>query len=169
MTIMHADRRTAPQAMHKRTKRSLIVGAVVLIVLAFAAYGVYEFGRNDQWWGETDAVRTLKADPMAATDLLGLELAHAEQPEPAGFLRKSNPPIINRWFSLKNKDSEEVQRQTIELAEKHGWVNDASSSTDEYWNGTKRDYQGNIISINIQSEKSNDRTGSELNVRLRYK
>ena len=138
----------------KKRKRFRLLMIVVIAVVGIVALmvGGHEIGRKVGWWGESDAVRRLRADPLAAEDLLGLRLERAEQSEPRGFMGKSGAIYVMHWFSIGGRSMSEVKNDVIRYAEVNGWVYDEASSTEEYWNGKKLDENGDMMRLRVEGK-----------------
>lgn len=149
------------------TRRKVILWLCALLVVLSGSFGIYEFGRQSGWWGESDSLRILLADPMASSDLLNFKLLRAEQSKAPGFMHKATPSYVARWFSPNNKNLDDARNEFTRLAEQKGWVYDPDSSTERYWNGRKTDIRGYTMSISIGTVKddgyelSSHRTSNE--------
>ncbi len=125
----------------KIIKRTLLFAVVIAII-----FGGLELGRRAGYWGEPDALRTIRAEKIASKTLLGLELiGQDETGKKSLFMIESTFPSIERTFKPKGGNTEVTLREVIEYAENDGWKYDESISSKETWRARK--YQNSIEMI----------------------
>jgi hypothetical protein len=125
--------------------------------VALTGYGVWEYGRNNGWWGETNQMRALKADPLAAEQLVGLRRIWVQQTQPSGFLGKPGPQIHQGWYAPDSGSRTASKDAVARYAESQGFTYDAVTSTGRYWNGWKPTDRENVkMSVSIQIDERDD-------------
>lgn len=87
---------------HSSTNHKKITRRVVIALFALLAiFGVYEIGRHNHLWGEPDELRVIKAEKMANSDLLGLEVINTIENGAGSMVSKTVSPSVSRTFRVK--------------------------------------------------------------------
>jgi len=130
-----------------------IVAVVTALILVWAGYSVWEYGRKYYWWGTSDAQAVLEADPMVAEEFEGLTLVHSERPKREIFQFKSPAPDVSNWFKSDN-DSEDAFDLLVSLAKSHGWNEVYGLNNGEgVWVGAKDSSKGSEMRIIINKKE----------------
>lgn len=77
----------------------MLIFLIFLTVLATASVATWEYGRNHQWWGDTDRIKELKASPLAAEQVLDYQKFHSEESETQAFRLKPSGDEVKNWYS----------------------------------------------------------------------
>ena len=151
------DKKIPPKsAVIKKRLFFVMIGLVLIIPLA--SFGIYETGRHSGWWGDSDSVRALRREPMAAKDLLGMELVHSQETPRAEDNYKSYP-YMRRWFEVpEGEDMEVAMEKVVDAAVKDGWEKQKFEFKDSEWYGkkTSQEEQNMNIYIKLQIPSDND-------------
>lgn len=112
----------------------LKIALIVIAALVVVVFGSYETGRRLGWWGDSDILRTLKSDPLADPNLLGLKLAKSKVSKAPGFKGKSSPSYLIHWFEPEDPDHpEKTVEKLTEYAEREGWQRKTDTISDGWY------------------------------------
>lgn len=117
-------------------KRVAIIVGIVAAIVVVGLVG-FEIGRQNNLWGVPDRLRTIRAESMASTDLLGLKLIKAEQSGANSPTTKTTLPYVSRIFETDG-DVKATKARIITAAEADGWVNIPEMTLDDYWQAKKK-------------------------------
>ena len=111
----------------------LIVTVVCVVLLAGLGFATWEYGRNHQWWGDSDAMRELKSDPLAAEQVLGYPKLHTEESETEIFRFKPPGEEVKNWYSTGSDDPVVARDRVVDFALDQGYsvFNSSASGTSE--------------------------------------
>ncbi len=137
-------------------RRNLVIVCVSLIIVALAGLAVWEHGRNQQWWGETDLLKALKASPLADEQLVGHQHIPTEQSEPVGFMGLRKADFYDIWYDPGTEDPVRVRDQIIALAQRDGFSPDPATSTDHYINLSLTGSDGSVMRASIRVAQAGD-------------
>lgn len=93
---------------------------VAVIGIGVLSIFVWNYGRNQYLWGDSDRELSMVNDPMLADNLLGMTLVRSDRPEPEGFSIEPAPIEITNWY----KADGDLDKQLHAIAEKAvslGW------------------------------------------------
>lgn len=99
----------------------IIAMLVCLTLLAALGYATWEYGRNHQWWGDSDDMRELKSDPLAAEQVLGYPRLRTEESETEVFRFKSPGDEVKNWYSTGSDDPVVARDRVIDFALDQGY------------------------------------------------
>lgn len=141
-----------PSPKSAAIKKRLIFVAV-LAIMALFAFKFYEFGRLNRWWGDSDEVRILRKESIAAKDLLGMKLIYFEETKPEHQTFKSEPPYLRRWFSVPdNEDIIDAKHNVINFALQEGWMERDFNHKINEWYGSKYSKNGQLLYLYIKAQ-----------------
>jgi hypothetical protein len=100
----------------------------VFVAISLVLTGVFFAGRARHMWAPEQPLGPLKQDPLAAEDLLGLELKSSEEEDGVGLLNlvwyDPHTPLISRGFAPLPEGSEATAAMIAAYAEANGWTPD---------------------------------------------
>lgn len=102
----------------KWLKKTIIIVAV--FGLGVLSIFVWNYGRNQYLWGDSDRELQMVSDPMMAQNLAGMTLVRSDRPEPEGFSIEPAPIQVINWY----KADGDLDKQLNAIAEKAvslGW------------------------------------------------
>jgi hypothetical protein len=142
------------------------IAAGIVAVLTVATLAVLEYGRGRAWWGESDAMRMVRADALADPTLLGLDLADSRQEQRAGSLQTSGPVVTNCFVATDDGNGKLLE--AIDFATSHGWTEVADTRTQTTWVGAKPANLGGKMSAILTLDGNSLCAPGELAVLVSY-
>lgn len=124
-----------------KSRMKLLVVAVVTAVALGAGYGVWEWGRDKNYWGTPDDVAALWDLPIVRTaeELPGGLVDRAQRPN-GGVMSKPEPAYIE--FSVFVDAAANASDPLKMMAEDQGWSIEENCAQSVEWCAQMRDHQG---------------------------
>ena len=110
----------------------------------------------------------LLVDPMAASDVIGLQQVGEDIPESDGPFGMSRPPTVSRWFEPGSSDPMATHRALVERAEQAGWQERSELTRQGVWSGLKPGPDGETTMKIVIELENDDHAGDLVRVTLAY-
>ena len=111
-------------------KRALIILATILGGFALLL-GIFEGGRQLQWWGEPDELRAIKREKVVDGRLLGLELIERDERGKYGIMKTDSSASVKLVF--RSDDPARDRDRIIQFAKSDGWIYAGRPNTYDAW------------------------------------
>jgi len=134
----------------------VLVGIIVVVLSGALAIGVWEYGRERAWWGESDAMRMVRAESLADPGLLGFKFLKSVREQRNDSLTTSGPSVTN-CFAIDGEAAAQMQ-QVIDYALAEGWSELPDTRTASTWVGDKSASLGGEMSGIVTIVESGDAT-----------
>lgn len=131
-------------------KRALIILATILGGFALLL-GIFEGGRQLQWWGEPDELRAIKREKVVDGRLLGLELIERRENGKNSLLTKTGSPSTMLVF--KTSDPLATRNKIVQFAENDGWKHIDDPMSYGEWRARKSIHDM-MLTLTIRTESS---------------
>lgn len=135
MTTSNESNRTLRGGAVRRRRWMILVGVIAVVLSGALAVGVWEYGRERAWWGESDAMRMVRAESLADPELLGFKLLKSVHEQRHDSLTTSGPSATN-CFAIDGEPEAQMQ-QAIDYALAEGWSELPDTRTTTTWVGEK--------------------------------
>ena len=133
-------------------KRALIILATILGGFALLL-GIFEGGRQLQWWGEPDELRAIKREKVVDGLLLGLELIERDERGKYGIMKADSSASVKLVF--RSDDPTRDRDRIIQFAKSDGWAQDNGLTGDDDWWGRKTSNDGrHQLAVSIVATKT---------------
>ena len=140
----------------RRRRWMILVGVIAVVLSGALAVGVWEYGRERAWWGESDAMRMVRAESLADPELLGFKLLKSVHEQRHDSLTTSGPSATN-CFAIDGEPEAQMQ-QAIDYALAEGWSELPGTRTASTWAGEKPASLGGEMNGGVSMIESGDVT-----------
>lgn len=118
--------------------KKTIVATILLLLVLLAVFSIYNYGRNAQWWGTSDRIRTLQNSSFLSKKLAEFEQIEISCTKAAFMEKKRKPECAGKYDAGSTPEKEALEKVLDDLTRNHNVYRTDSNAdrgladTDEY-------------------------------------